>query len=472
MKILLVKPPQNPFLQTGCLYEPLELEYLAASVKDHNVRIIDMRIDKDLSAEIEKFNPDIVGVTGYTTDYNQVVKILKAIKQQNNGITTVVGGHHATFSPEDYNRPFTNYVFSGYADTTFPRFVAALNNRNELEMIPDLGIVENGKIIFSGKDKSVPDLNSLPLPSRELTEKYHRKYHDSVMNRVALLMTSRGCPFRCNFCACWKLMDGKYAARTPESIIEELKSMPRRMEVVYFSDDNTFHDIDRMWKLNSLIKENGIRKKFQMYARADTVIRHQDLFRELTGSGLQFLTVGLESIRSDDLDYYNKKTSVEINNQAILILKKLNIHIMAHFIIRPEYGKEDFRELYRYVSRNNLFRPAYPVLTPLPGTDLYQEKYDEFQIRNYDYFDFVHSILPTRLSKKEFYRQLSGIYVKSYSPLRVIIHRLNRLLSINRTRYFTSNIDGASFIRFVLIYIGGIANFLKLRYYYVFKKGI
>ncbi|MGE5420086.1 MAG: B12-binding domain-containing radical SAM protein, partial [Chloroflexota bacterium] len=300
----------------------------------------------------------------------------------------------------------------------------------------------------------------------------HKRYHDSVMNRVALLMTSRGCPFRCNFCACWKLMDGKYAARTAESIIVELKSMPERMNVVYFSDDNTFHDIGRMWKLNSLIRENGIRKKFQMYARADTIIKHQDLFRELTGSGLQFLTVGLESIRREDLDYYNKKTSVEINNQAIMILKKLNIHIMAHFIIRPEYGKEDFAELYRYVSRNNLFRPAYPVLTPLPGTDLFEEKYNEFQTRNYDYFDFVHSILPTKLSKKEFYRQLSGIYVKSYSPLRVVAHRLNRFLSINKARYFTSNIDGASFIRFVLIYLAGTANFLKLRYYYVFKKGI
>lgn len=472
MKILLVKPPQNPLLQTGCLYEPLELEYLAASVKDHDVRILDMRIDKNLSGEIGKFKPKMIGITGYTTDYNQVIKLLRAIKQQDSTITTVVGGHHATFSAEDYNRPFTDYVFKGYADSTFPRFVAALHNRPELEAIPDIGIVENGKIIFSGKDTSLPDLNTLPLPARELTQKYNKKYHDSVMNRVALLMTSRGCPFRCNFCACWKLMDGKYASRSPESIIEELKKMPERMEVVYFSDDNTFHDIGRMWKLNSLIRENGIRKKFQMYARADTIVKHQDLFRELTGSGLQFLTVGLESIRSDDLDYYNKKTSVEINNKAIMILKEMNIHIMAHFIIRPEYGKEDFRELYRYVSRNNLFRPAYPVLTPLPGTDLFEEKNSEFLTRNYDYFDFVHSVLPTKLPKKEFYRQLSGIYVRSYSPLRVVRHRLNRILSMNKTRYFTGNIDGASFMRCVLIYMAGVSNFLKLRYYYIFRKGI
>ena len=62
-------------------------------------------------------------------------------------------------------------------------------------------------------------------------------------------------------------MDGKYAARTPESIIDELKSLPEEIEVVYFSDDNTFNDIDRMWRLSELLKKNNIRKKLQMYAQ-------------------------------------------------------------------------------------------------------------------------------------------------------------------------------------------------------------
>lgn len=74
MKILLIKPPLNPNLATVSLYEPLELEYLAASVKDSNVRILDMRIDRNLKNELVNFKPDLVGITAYTCDYNIVIR--------------------------------------------------------------------------------------------------------------------------------------------------------------------------------------------------------------------------------------------------------------------------------------------------------------------------------------------------------------------------------------------------------------
>jgi len=72
MKILLVKPPLNPGLATTSLYEPLELEYLAASVKGSDVRILDMRIDRNLHHELLNFKPDLVGITAYTCDYIQL----------------------------------------------------------------------------------------------------------------------------------------------------------------------------------------------------------------------------------------------------------------------------------------------------------------------------------------------------------------------------------------------------------------
>lgn len=467
MKVLLVKPPQNPYLSTRCLYEPLELEYLAAAISDHEVRILDMRISRNLREEVVHFRPDILGVTGYTSDYNSVVNILKEVRQLDSSVITVVGGNHATFSPRDFALPFVNAVFIGYADSTFPMYLKAIGDPEKIKAIPDIAIVENKKLFFTPRISHVPDLNVLPLPDRSLTRKYHSKYHDAVRNRMSLLMTSRGCPYRCNFCACWKLMDGKYAARSPESLIEELKIMPKETRVVYFSDDNTFHDISRMWKLNSLLMENGIKKKFQMYARADTIVKNSELFRELAGNGLQFLTVGIESFSDKDLDYYGKRTSVEINNKAIRILKSLDIHIMAHFIVRPEYKAEDFRELYDYVSKNNLFRPAFPVLTPLPGTELYEETYKNFQIRNFDYFDFAHSILPTSLSSRDFYRQLTNLYVKSYSVMRIVRHKFHRLLLLKRNKYFTSNTDGVTVTKMIMINLYAISGFLRLRYSYL-----
>ena len=96
MRILLIKPPQNPNLISVSLYEPLELEYLAASVKNHDVRILDMRINQSLDQELMKFKPELVGITAYTCDFNIVKQTLQRIKEFDNSIRIVAGGHHAT----------------------------------------------------------------------------------------------------------------------------------------------------------------------------------------------------------------------------------------------------------------------------------------------------------------------------------------------------------------------------------------
>jgi hypothetical protein len=152
-----------------------------------------------------------------------------------------------------------------------------------------------------------------------------------------------------------------------------------------------------------------------------------------------------------------------MNSRAIRFLKKINIYILAHFIVKPEYSKEDFRQLLGYVYENNLFRPGFPVLTPLPGTELYQDTRDTFAITNFDFFDFVHSILPTRLDHKDFYRQLTNLYVKSYSISRLIRHRFNRFLSLNKERYFTDNTDGVTIRKLLVVYFYSIVSYIKLR---------
>ena len=463
MKILLIKPPKNPTVVSVSLYEPLELEYLAASVRGHDVRILDMRIDRNLHAELLKFGPELVGVTAYTCDYNNTIKILKEVKEFDSSIKIVVGGHHVTFLPGDFDLPYVDVIFLGYADFTFPRYVNALSDHEKIRDIPNIGIINTNGIFYTRKETSAPDLDALPFPDRSLTLKYRKHYHDPIRNKMALIMTSRGCLFRCNFCSCWKLMDGKYSARTPESIIEELKGLHAETDLVYFSDDNTFHDIDRMWKLSRLLRENNLKKKLQMYARADTIVRHQDLFEELAGSGLQFLTIGLESFNDNDIRYYNKKTSVKLNDQAIAILKNLNIYILAHFIIRPEYTREDFKQLINYVYQNNLFRPVFPVLTPLPGTELYNETCNSFEIKNYDYFDFAHSILPTRLDPRDFYHELTNLYKKSFSIVRILKHRFYRFFKLKGGRYFTDNTDGITALKLLRVFLFSLGDFIKLR---------
>ena len=110
---------------------------------------------------------------------------------------------------------------------------------------------------FTGFKPFDANLDSLPFPARDLTRRYRKHYRDSMKNVTGLIVTSRGCPYRCTFCACWKVMKGKYVTRSPESVVAEYAGLPEEIELACFSDDNTLHDTGRAWRLANLIKATG-----------------------------------------------------------------------------------------------------------------------------------------------------------------------------------------------------------------------
>ncbi len=250
-------------------------------------------------------------------------------------------------------------------------------------------------------------------------------------------------------------MQGRYITRNPDSVVEELAGIPEDVDLVCFADDNSLHSIRRAWRLSELIKEQNINKKLSMYARADTIVKHPDLIESLRDAGLEYLTVGVEAIKDEDLESLNKGTSIQINNEAIRILQRLGIGNAAHFIVNPEYTEEDFNLLFKYVSDMDLFQVVFTVLTPLPGTELYEENYHRFAIRNYDFFDHVHSIFPTKLTRKEFYRQVARLYTRCYSFRRYfksVFRDVRQSLSESKST-LTVNPDRLPFFRMILLHV-------------------
>jgi radical SAM superfamily enzyme YgiQ (UPF0313 family) len=465
MKILLIKPPFNPHLFSPAVGEPLELEYLASAVKEHEVEILDMRLDKNLNKRLEKYRPDFVGVTAYTCDLNSALDVLKEVKKFNPHISTAIGGHHATFMPYDCVAPFVDAVFLGMSDYSFKDYIESIEGGKDINSVKNIALRKKDDLYFTEKADFNVNLDSLPLPSRRLTRQYRKYYRDHLRNKTTFILTSRGCPYRCTFCACWKLMQGRYITRSPESVVEELAGIPEDVDLVCFADDNSLHSIRRAWRLSDLIKEHKINKKLSMYARADTIVKHPDLIESLRDVGLQYLTVGVEAVKDGDLESLNKGTSVQINNEAIRILQRLGIGNAAHFIVNPDYTEEDFNLLFKYVSDMDLFQVVFTVLTPLPGTELYEENYDRFAIRNYDFFDHVHSILPTKLSRKEFYRQVALLYTRCYSFKRYFKSVLKDVrLSLSKSRSsLTVNPDRLPFFKMILLHVFAYPLLFKFR---------
>jgi radical SAM superfamily enzyme YgiQ (UPF0313 family) len=467
MRILLIKPPPNPRRISLNLYEPLDLEYLAAAVPEQTVRILDMRIENNLQATLNRFRPHLVGVTAYTCDAKTANSILREVKRFDSRIRTAAGGVHATFVPQDFSSS-ADVVFIGYADSTFRQYVEALEAGRDPREIHNLCFAAGEELFFSPADSGVTNLQDLPLPARHLTRSYRRCYRDYLRKRTALVMSSRGCPFRCTFCACWKLMHGKYAVRSPEAIVREIATLPDDTELVYFSDDNTLHRPGHALRIAELLIRRHNSRKFHIYARADDVVRHPELFPVLKQAGLSYVTIGLEAIRDADLERINKHTTVAANNQAISILKNMGIFINAHFIIYPDFDKDSFTSLYNYLNERRLFRPAFPVLTPLPGTELYDETRDRFVLEDTDLFDFVHSVLPTRLPRREFYRRVAGLYEKSYSLRRYFAYAGKQpapsVVADAGAEAKRWHADGMTPLALLLLRLGAFSMYRKIRF--------
>jgi radical SAM superfamily enzyme YgiQ (UPF0313 family) len=435
VKILLIQPAKPRKALGGedfSIFEPLALEYLATGVAgDHDVRILDMRLDPDLDAVLNQFQPDVVGITAYTVHVNTVKGLCRRLKAQNPAIVTVVGGHHATVRPEDFATPFIDIIVAGEGVFLFREAIRHLEKSPDLSGIPGARGLDNGALLLRQSDEDL-DLDALPLPRRDLTAAYRRSYFSEWMRPLASIRTSKGCHFRCQFCALWKLTGGRYLTRQPQRIVAELAAIPEKY--VFFADDESLLDTARMGVLADLIQRAGIDKRFFLYGRSDTIARHPGLLEQWQKAGLERVFVGLECIRDADLKLIRKGSTVENNVNAVRILQDLGIDIWPMFLVRPEFGRRDFADLRQYCLSLNLPFIGFSVLTPLPGTDLYDEVRDRLISTNYDYFDFFHTLLPTALPLPEFYRELAGLFKHSRSlksQLRLMAkYRLRELPSL------------------------------------------
>ena len=167
MKILLIEPSKASSTIGGeevFLYEPLALEYVAAGVsRDHDVRILDLRLDKNLAPVLSSFAPDIVGITAYTVHVNTVKRLFEEIKAWNPDVLTVVGGHHATVVPEDFLSPAIDLIVLGEGVFTFKQIVECFETGAGYDGIPGIAYPRDGRLVISDYARDV-DLDAFPFP--------------------------------------------------------------------------------------------------------------------------------------------------------------------------------------------------------------------------------------------------------------------------------------------------------------------
>lgn len=415
MKVLLVQPPAHNLLglQAFIRPEPLGLEAVAGSLADkHDVEILDMRLERNLRRKLDAFKPDAVGVSAsFTPDVYSACRVVNTVQDYNPHIRTFVGGHHATMCHSDF-AGLVDAVVIGEGEITTPELLRAWEHNLSLQEVEGIAYQSPDGWVQTEPRPPIANLDETPLPSRNLTAKYADHYYHGKRRPCAYVETARGCPYRCIFCSVWRFYQGRYRARSPERVARELSQV--EAPNVFFTDDNFLADVSRAGGVLQSLKDGLINKCYMMQVRADSIVKHRELLTKWAGNGLEAVFVGFESVTQKGLDALHKKLSVGQSEEAIRTLRELDIAVMSSFIVDPDFQKEDFATLRNFVKRMKLGLPTFAVLTPLPGTVLWEERRQKLTTSNYELFDLQHAVLPTTLGLRRFYSEYGKLYVSSY----------------------------------------------------------
>ncbi|MFH1878287.1 MAG: radical SAM protein [Candidatus Omnitrophota bacterium] len=325
---------------------PLGLAYVAASTPDNwEVKILDEYTDKiDFGVKA-----DIVGITSYTVNAPRAYQIAGEFRKR--GITTVMGGIHASMMPEEALK-HTDAVVVGEAEFIWEKVISDF---------------ENKRLKRKYTAERMP-LNDLPIPRRDL---FSDKY---VMD---VIQTTRGCPFNCEFCSVTSFNGAEYRQRPVNEVLDELETIKKK--VVYFVDDNILGFGKSAEQRSMDLFRGMLERKINKIWITQTSINIADnpeILKYAYKSGCRFVFIGIESIIQDTLEEMKKainlKKGIENLSKAIRRIQNSGIGVIGAFIVGNDHDDITvFRKTLDFINRAQLDVFQLSYLTPFPGTKLY-----------------------------------------------------------------------------------------------------
>ncbi len=415
MKIAFVKPPVGGILGLEMLtfVEPLGPICVAACLEaeGHECKVFDLRIDgEEHGLDLcKRFAPDVVGLQcNFTTERNRTVRLAQRIKRENPGVFVVVGGHDASRDPNWFNDEVIDAVAVGDGEEVMPPLVDAISRGHDLATIPGLMLHRDGRWVSTGHAPTRGNLDDYPLPARHLIEHYAGHYYINFHRPLALMETARGCPFKCNFCSVWKFHESTFREKSPARVVRELKEI--KAEAIFITDDIFWMNVKRGEEMARQIKAAGIKKFFTVQTRTDIICKFPHLVEMWKDCGKLAIFLGLESVTDEGLKAVNKKNTADNNVRAIKILQELGVGFTPNFIVDPAWGRDDFKRLRDWIEHTGAYNSGFSVLTPLPGTDLWDSAKDRVTTHDWEMYDIVHTVLPTTLTLDDFYEEYSRLW--------------------------------------------------------------
>jgi len=364
------------------LFPPLSLGWVAGIVRraGHEAIIIDARTlrltMKDVARQLKKYKPDILGAMMTTYMFPETLSWLKFLKTElnNSGIKVkvLIGGYNLRVYPkESVSHPEIDFGCLEHAYYTVPALLAELESgRNDFASVPGLVWKKNGEVIVNPHPQQI-DFDKFPNPARDLLPNDLYAEFPTQRKNFTVMVTSLGCPYRCNFCEAGGYM---YNPRTPQTVVSEMKECVEKYnigEIDIF--DYEFTGIkSRVKEICRLIKENNLDINWACRSRVDTV--DEELLRDMYSAGCRRIYWGIESGSQDVLDGLGKKITVSQIEETISFSRKIGIQNLGFFLVGvPSETKETVRQSLEFAKRLDLEYVQFSKLLAKPLTPLWKE---------------------------------------------------------------------------------------------------
>lgn len=386
MKVLLILPPYLDLYGRSKIsvqpYFPLGLGYIATALK-HAGNEVSLIADakgtflSSVIAAIEDFSPDIIGFSSMTTNYPNAVETAREIKKKYS-IPIVIGGHHVSAYKDKIlkEQQEFDFVVYGEGEETVVELVECLShNIKDLSGIKGL-IWRNDKEILTNHPRPLEtNLDRIPFPARELVDLSKFSVHSHVAEgKSATIITSRGCPFNCNFCSAHLVEGRRYRAHSVNYVLSEIEMLINKYNIrnIVIQDDTFTFDRNRVEEICREIIKRKLNFKFGCLSRVD--VMDEALAGLLKRAGCNIVMFGIESGDKEVLKKMKKGATIEKARYAIQACNKVGLKSFASFVIGfPSDTGESMQRTIDFAIELKPTLVAFNPLVPFPGADIFDE---------------------------------------------------------------------------------------------------
>jgi len=393
MKIAFIIPrwPKDSFWDVIAFKFPLLSTSLLAGLTPphHEISIIDESLTEiDFNQEV-----DLVAITAITPLAPRGYEIGDQFRQR--GRKVVMGGIHASWLPEEAQE-HSDCVVIGEADEIWCKI---------------LEDAEKGNLKPLYRQEGRTDLRRLPIPRRDLLPRKGYLFHN-------LIQTTRGCPYDCEFCSVTALHGRSYRMRPISEVDKEIQSLERSKAYIFFVDDNLVGNVSHAKELLTMLSHYRLRWVSQGPIH---ITEDEEMVELMARAGCHGLFIGFESLREENLDLMGKRINrIEAYEKGIRNLHHAGIGVYASFVFGYDYDDASvFDEFMEFADRNKIEGAFLPILTPFPGTRIYQRLKQEGRLLTEDWskYDMATVVFqPKRMTVEELQEGFWKVNRSFYSP--------------------------------------------------------